>query len=338
MKNSQGGNNMSKIKIDDCVLFGSYTCDKDGSKSPVRWMALDIKDDKALLLSEQCLDFMTYNDMQNVVTWEDCTLRAYMNETLLHEIFTDDEIGLLLECDNANDENKFFYSKGGDPSLSGPATRDRLFLLSSNEVETYLKETDRIRARATEYARAKLKDPKNVFCSYWLRGVGMRGNLAIYVKPDGQIEYVGCHVNCADVGIRPALWVDLAAAGIDEYVSVASAKADDLSNAAAHHKETQESDTLKKGPSGIVLGVIGMGISLSVFALLFFIPVAKGLALFIPLLLAALLCGIFGVVRWIKSRKERPVCLVLPIVAIALTLFMASVIYYTQMSGIWQII
>ena len=46
---------------------------------PVKWRVLKNAEGKLFLLSDQSLDCMKYNEVKTSVTWETCTLRAWLN-------------------------------------------------------------------------------------------------------------------------------------------------------------------------------------------------------------------------------------------------------------------
>ena len=58
----------SNVTVGDTVRMGSY------DNSDIQWKVLDKKEDKVLLLSEDCLLKKPYNEEYESVTWEDCTL------------------------------------------------------------------------------------------------------------------------------------------------------------------------------------------------------------------------------------------------------------------------
>ncbi|MBR2038590.1 MAG: hypothetical protein IKA09_12835 [Lachnospiraceae bacterium] len=81
------------IQIDDIITFGNYEQDgfrKNGAE-PIEWIVLDVQEDKALLLSCYALDSQPYNKAYTPVTWEECTLRNWLNSTFLNAAFTEDE-------------------------------------------------------------------------------------------------------------------------------------------------------------------------------------------------------------------------------------------------------
>jgi len=69
------------IKVGDIVEFGDYQQDPDRTeKESIQWRVFDIDGNNALLVSEYGLDAKPYNSENTDVTWENCTLRAWLND------------------------------------------------------------------------------------------------------------------------------------------------------------------------------------------------------------------------------------------------------------------
>ena len=117
------GETAGNIAVGDVITFGRYPQTASGADStPVKWIVLDIRDNKALLLSKYGLDAVPYNDDNNsAVTWETCTLRTWLNDTFLNAAFTQEEAEAILmtQVDNSDSQG---YEKCGYPcELSGGA-------------------------------------------------------------------------------------------------------------------------------------------------------------------------------------------------------------------------
>lgn len=75
------------------VEFGTYEQNKDTNDGaePIEWYVLDVKDDKALLLSKYILENMPYHKYEEEITWKNCTLREWLNGTFYETAFTAEE-------------------------------------------------------------------------------------------------------------------------------------------------------------------------------------------------------------------------------------------------------
>lgn len=47
--------------------------------SPIRWRVLDIKDGKAMLVTDRMPDSVPFHEVDEDVTWDECTLRSWLN-------------------------------------------------------------------------------------------------------------------------------------------------------------------------------------------------------------------------------------------------------------------
>lgn len=168
---------VSSFKKGDDVRFGYY------GKS-IRWRILEIQDDKALLLSDTVFYDCRYNDECKWVTWENCTLRNWLNTTFINTAFTSEERDLILS------ESVVSYSSQNSVS-GGTAVTDKVFILSETQINKYV--TD-----------------KKIAGTKWLvRTPGASQSYVMYVDEKGMINEKGAYVSDAGYAIRPAMWVSL---------------------------------------------------------------------------------------------------------------------------------
>lgn len=112
----------------DCIYFGNYYQKNSSKKEPIKWRVLSVEGDQALILADKVLDCQPYNKTKGNVTWEDCTLRKWLNNDFLNAAFTKEEkeaVKTTTVVDNPapqfgiNQESR---------------TEDKLFLLSREDV------------------------------------------------------------------------------------------------------------------------------------------------------------------------------------------------------------
>lgn len=79
----------TEIKVGNTIYFGSYEQDNnlDNGNEPISWRILSVDYGRALLLSEYVLEAKPYNETQEAVTWENCTLRAWLNDEFYNTAF-----------------------------------------------------------------------------------------------------------------------------------------------------------------------------------------------------------------------------------------------------------
>ena len=101
---------------------------------------LDVDSDskKALLLSKYGLNAKLYNETYVSVTWEECTLRTWLNEKFLNKAFTAQEQAeiLMTNVDNSSSQGYYEWSTSGENN-----TQDKIFLLSYAKANKYLSVT-----------------------------------------------------------------------------------------------------------------------------------------------------------------------------------------------------
>ena len=199
----------------DLISFGHYEQDNDFSNGDeaIEWIVLDLKDDQALLISRYGLDVQPFHTEWEDVTWEDCTLRSWLNHDFLEGAFTPEERGTVLMTSVDNSQSQ---GSGEGDAVSENNTVDRVFLLSYAEAEKYLNSNQSRQCEATPYAASKATDhyaPHTYERSgnyrwWWLR----TSSLGIYsvdlAGADGYLGYIDS-VDSDSPLVRPALWVDL---------------------------------------------------------------------------------------------------------------------------------
>ena len=192
------------IEVGDTVVFGSY--EQDGNTAngteAIEWVALAKEGDKILLVSRYALDCQPYNTSWTSVTWEDCTLRSWLNGPFLSPAFTEDEQALIDEARVTNADNGKYSTPGGNPTV------DKVFLLSVDEAEKYFSsDGDRV-CTATAHAKDQgVSTGSNDGCCWRLRSPGRDSDHAAYVYSDGSIFANGRIVGLDSSAVRPALWV-----------------------------------------------------------------------------------------------------------------------------------
>ncbi len=201
--------NIEKIKeakIGDYVKFGVYEQDNDtfNGKEEIEWLVLDVKDSKVLVISKYALDSMPYNSTNEDVTWENCTLRDWLNSEFINTAFAADELAMIPTVTVSADKNPLYNTNPGN------ATQDKVFLLSISEVYEYLTFGSARACMATDYADEKgAHTSGNGYCWWWLRSPGSEQNEASYVEFGWYIREDGDSVGDRGDAVRPAMWIEL---------------------------------------------------------------------------------------------------------------------------------
>ena len=79
----------------EIIDFGRY--DQDDGIQPISWLVLDVRDGKALLLSQKALEARHYHNRSGSVTWEKCDLRKWLNGDFYNQAFREAEKERILE-------------------------------------------------------------------------------------------------------------------------------------------------------------------------------------------------------------------------------------------------
>jgi hypothetical protein len=163
------------------LQFGAYT-----------WRVLAVENDRALLITENTLPHRQFNEIEEVVTWETCTLRAYLNSEF-YDKFSAEERSLILYAINEYPFNPSYNKRGG-----GNDTLDKIFILSIDEAGKYFDSDDDRRAMGN-----------GIYDWWWLRSPGRYTWYAAYVNDRGWIYHSGFECTYGPIGFRPALWLNL---------------------------------------------------------------------------------------------------------------------------------
>ena len=200
--------NTINIGVGDILSFGRYEQDNDLDNGPgmIEWQVLAVEESRALLISRYGLDAKPYNTSYADVTWETCTLRAWLNGAFYKNAFSADEKARILEVTNRNPDNSYY------PEAEREAdTKDRIFLLSVDEVHKYYPDSGSRVCRPTIYAKengAKISDFNNNPI-WWLRSSSAGDFYARVVTNDGYAGFYGGDVNETGYLVRPAFWLEL---------------------------------------------------------------------------------------------------------------------------------
>ena len=230
-------NKIKNIKIGDTYTFGAYEQDNNTSngKEAIEWTVLDKGGMSLLLISKQALDCQQYNTEGVDITWENCSLRKWMNGTFLNNAFSTEEQAQIQNTTVSADKNPEYNTNPGN------ATTDKVFLLSIAEAEKYFTTDESRKCAPTAYAKAQgaytsdsnttaisddhiiaisddyitassdsyITASGEATCCWLLRSPGVVQFCAACVSFDGSVGYYGSEVNYDCDGVRPALWINI---------------------------------------------------------------------------------------------------------------------------------
>lgn len=150
-----------------------------------RWRILNIQDNQALLLKDPALPAMAYNAKGGDVTWEQSTLRNWLNSEYLENNFTKAERDNIILTSVKNSDNLLYGTDGGED------TKDYIYLLSVEEITLY---------------NDLIPDLKS---NSWLRSPGSQQSSASFLSVNGLAMAYGYEAVSEDFRIMPVMWFNL---------------------------------------------------------------------------------------------------------------------------------
>ena len=191
------------------------------------WESLEIRSNRVLVISDYVLFHMPYHKKEKNITWEECSLRKYLNKNFYNG-FNVDEKPFIVETRIENKDNPWYGTKGGN------ATTDKIFLLSVEEVVKYYGDSGDLKnKRIKSFSGLLDNDGGCIFDQYnserstkcimgnetywWLRTPGEFGSDAAYVgdfgrnADNGAVDVRGervSKVNHLYGGVRLAMWLE----------------------------------------------------------------------------------------------------------------------------------
>lgn len=174
------------VEEGDTIEFGNY-------EGYTEWIVLAKEEDKMMLITKDLIKLDKFNAEQEKAIWETCTLRSWLNSDYYDMTFSAEEKALILDTTNKNYNNPIYYlGQGGEDTI------DKVFLLSvDEEKELFSSNSDR---------RAYFEGSKY---EWWIRTPGNNQFTAVFVNADGDDVVSGAGVGEAEIGVRPAIWIDI---------------------------------------------------------------------------------------------------------------------------------
>lgn len=206
---SEGTTLMDSIEVGDVIAFGKDIKNSANPNKKLQWRVLEKNETKCLVLSTYLTETGYRYNYNGEAVWESSEVRSYLNNEYLNEAFDDSEKAFMLDTELVNS----IATNTG--SIGGNNTIDKIFLLSADEVLKYMPEEKLRRAIGRNiaannylgYMSWMLRTPVFSENEYkqLIAGVGMKGNLCN--------DSEECFSVDSEIGLRPAMWIDLEKAG-----------------------------------------------------------------------------------------------------------------------------
>ena len=179
----------------------------------IKWKVLENNGNTLFVVADNAVDCKNYNDPLTKTTWENSTLRSWLNDSFYNEAFTNDEQEAIAEQNVVNENNPLYDTEGGKD------TNDKLYLLSIGEgmngdygfCSEFCNYSLSREVTATDYAgiRGTYKDKENK-CVWWLRSPGRAVNNVAVISNNGNLHQQGNNITSqSNVGVCPVLHIKL---------------------------------------------------------------------------------------------------------------------------------
>lgn len=188
----------------DTFLFGVYEQDGnlDNGPEPIEWIVLRNKDGVLYAMSKYGLENKPYHDQRETVTWENCSLRQWLNGSFYDNAFSTEEKTMIMETELRNPDNPYYGTEGGNDTL------DKVFLLGYNEYEpqTFGYQL----CTPTVYGESQdihIDTRIAIQCRWWLRTPGIQGTTATFGSKDLGAQSIGIPVDSEGLAVRPCIQI-----------------------------------------------------------------------------------------------------------------------------------
>ncbi|MBO5523771.1 MAG: hypothetical protein J5986_08885, partial [Roseburia sp.] len=183
----------------------------------IKWRVLQNDGNTLFVVADKGLDCKDYNEEYKAITWENCTLREWLNNDFYGTVFSSAEQGAVVEQTVVNEDNPSYGTEGGNN------TKDKVYLLSVGEVtnpsygfcEDYNTYSASRWVQTSDFAHVRgVKTYRNsdtggnANCYWWLRSPGYGTSIASRVHHYGGGNPNGT-VNCSTDAVVPALHINL---------------------------------------------------------------------------------------------------------------------------------
>lgn len=188
------------------LLFGSTK--NESGKEPIKWKILKVEPYRMLIVPVYGLCAHVFHDGNAFPGWANSDIRKWLNSDFIADTFSEEEQSLLSQQSVVT-----YVDPEGERTVT---TEDKVFLLSTEEVEHYFTEKPDRKLLPTEYAsnhgvhayngeESDYKIDGRGCCWWWLRSPAFDRRLATCVYLDG--GFVNRTVNAKVGAVRPAMWL-----------------------------------------------------------------------------------------------------------------------------------
>lgn len=180
----------NKLEVGNIITFGKYK--QNDIIEDIEWKILDIKDNKALIISDKTLDCQPYITGNQKANWQQSYIRRWLNNTFYLMAFSKDEQEQILPVRI----NEMLDESGCIDCY------DKVLLLTSEEAEKYFAYDDERLSKPTEYAISL----GAITGEWWLKS-GAYCASSYDEFSGGEISW--CNTYSCHRGVKPCIWIKL---------------------------------------------------------------------------------------------------------------------------------
>ena len=185
----------------------------------IKWRVLQNDGNTLFVVADKGLDCKDYHDPGTSITWENCTLREWLNSDFYGTAFSSAEQEAVVEQTVVNEDNPYYDTEGGNN------TDDKVYLLSIGEVtnpsygfcENYgtcsvsrwAQTSDFAHIRGANTYSSDYTTGGNANTECWLRSPGLNMGCAADVNVYGCVELDSHGVYYDHEAVMPALHINL---------------------------------------------------------------------------------------------------------------------------------
>lgn len=174
------------------LTLGTY------DQKDIQWRIRAREGNRALLITQDILEFQPYAYEDNSNAWETSFLRTWLNETFLQDAFDEAELACICYADVSGELSVPETEESENPES---AVIDRVFIFSDREAQRYYKDD------AARVAYANLSGGRRSKEHWCLRTPGSEPGYITIIDHSGSNEYMVPVDNLQ--GVRPAMWIEL---------------------------------------------------------------------------------------------------------------------------------
>ena len=194
----------NSLSVGDIIKFGNYFINDNKTKEPIEWRVLEVSNDRALLITKDAIDRKPYNNELRWITWEECSLRQWLNYEFINQAFSKEEQNEIILTNISNTNNARYGTRGGNN------TQDKIFFFFFYEAQKYFKDDRDRECKASNYVKQQGACTGGVKgnCCWLLRSPGHAQYTSAFVSDNGAILDAGFAFKIAET-FRPALYINL---------------------------------------------------------------------------------------------------------------------------------